>query len=33
MKPVVYSCCEDKSQEDYEHLFRSLVDYAAQNNI
>ena len=30
MRPVVYSCCEDKSQEGYEHLFRSLVDYAAQ---
>ena len=33
MKPIVYSCCEDKSQEGYEHLFRSLVDYAAQKNI
>ena len=33
MKPIVYSYCEDKLQEGYEHLFRSLVDYAAQNNI
>ena len=33
MKSVVYSCCEDKSQDGYERLFRSLVDYAAQRNI
>ena len=33
MKAVVYSCCEDKSQECYEHLFRSLVGYAAQKDI
>ena len=29
----MYSCYEDKSQEDYEHLFRSLVDYATQKRI
>ena len=32
MNLVAYSCCEDKSQEAYEHLFQSLVDYAAGKN-
>ena len=30
VKPVVYSCSDDKSEEAYEHLFRSLVDHAAE---
>ena len=32
MKPVMYSCCEDKSQGSG-HLFRSLVDYTAQKKL
>ncbi|CAF1062509.1 unnamed protein product, partial [Didymodactylos carnosus] len=33
MKPTVYACCEDKSQNGYTCLLRSLVSYAAQKNI
>ena len=33
MKLVVYSCCEGKSQEGYEHSFRLLVDYVVQKYI
>ena len=33
MKPVVYACCEDKSQADYDYLFRSLVGYAVEKKI
>ncbi|CAF4475878.1 unnamed protein product [Didymodactylos carnosus] len=33
MKPIVYACCEDKSQSGYTCLLRSLVGYAAQKNI
>ena len=33
MKPVVYGCCEDKSQAGYDYLFRSLVGYAAEKKI
>ena len=33
MKPVVYSCCEAKSQTGYDYLFRSLVGYAAEKKI
>ncbi|CAF1154928.1 unnamed protein product [Rotaria sordida] len=33
MKPVVYACCEDKSQAGYDYLFRSLVGYAAEKKI
>ena len=33
MKPVVYSCCEDKSRAGYDYLFRSLVGYAAEKKI
>ena len=32
-KPVVYSCCEAKSQAGYDYLFRSLVGYAAEKKI
>jgi hypothetical protein len=30
MKPMVYSCCQDKSQESYINLYQSLVQYAAK---
>ena len=33
IKPVVYACCEDKSQAGYDYLFRSLVDNAAEKKI
>ena len=33
MKPVVYACCEDKSQAGYDYLFRSLVGYAVGKKI
>ena len=33
MKPMVYSCCQDKSQQTYIHLYQSLVQYAATKNI
>ena len=33
MKPVVFACCEDKSQEGYHRLFTSLVTYANTKNI
>ena len=33
MKPVVFACCEDKSQEGYYRLFTSLVTYANTKNI
>jgi hypothetical protein len=33
MKPMVYSCCQDKSQESYINLYQSLVQYAAKKNI
>ncbi|CAF3431675.1 unnamed protein product [Rotaria sp. Silwood2] len=33
MKSVIFSCCEDKSQEGYHRLFTSLVIYANTKNI
>ena len=33
MKPVVFACREDKSQEGYHRLFTSLVTYANTKNI
>ncbi|CAF0781643.1 unnamed protein product [Didymodactylos carnosus] len=33
IKPIVYSCCEDKSQNGYICLPGSLVGYAAQKSI
>ncbi len=33
MKPMVYSCCQDKSQKSYINLYQSLVQYAAKKNI
>ena len=33
MKPIIYSCCEDKSEEDYPVLLESLRTYAAKKNI
>ncbi|CAF3341244.1 unnamed protein product [Rotaria socialis] len=33
MKPMVYSCLQDKSQETYINLFQSLVQYAEEKNV
>ena len=33
MKPVIFACCKDKSQEGYHRLFVSLVTYANTKNI
>ena len=33
MKPVVFECCEDKSQGGYHRLFISLVTYGNTKNI
>ena len=33
MKPVVYACCEDKSEVGYDYIFRSLVGYAAEKKF
>ena len=33
MKPMVYSCCQDKSQQTYINLYQSLVQYAVTKNI
>ena len=30
MKPIIYSCCEDKSEEGYQVLLESLRTYAAK---
>ncbi|CAF4328575.1 unnamed protein product [Rotaria sp. Silwood2] len=33
MKPIVYSCCQDKSEECYHELLKSLLTYATKKNI
>ena len=33
MKPMVYSCCQDKSKQTYINLYQSLVQDAATKNI
>ena len=33
MKAMVYSCCQDKSQQTYINLYQLLVQYAATKNI
>ncbi|CAF2885444.1 unnamed protein product [Rotaria sp. Silwood2] len=33
MKPMVYSCCQDKSQQTYINLYQSLIQYATTKNI
>ena len=33
MKPVIYLCCNDKSQAGYDYLCRSLVGYAVEKKI
>ena len=33
MKPVVYTCCKDKFQADYNYLFQSLVGFTAEKKI
>ena len=33
MKPIIYSCCEDKSEEGYPVLLESLRTYTAKKNI
>jgi len=33
VKPMVHSCCQNKSQATYTNLFQSLVQYAATKNI
>ncbi|CAF2838644.1 unnamed protein product [Rotaria sp. Silwood2] len=33
MKPIVYSCCQDKSEETYVNLYQSLVQYATKKNV
>ena len=33
MKPIVYSCCEDKSEECYRELLQSLLIHATTKNI
>ena len=33
MKLMVYSCCQDKSQQMYINLYQSLVQFAATKNI
>jgi hypothetical protein len=33
MKPIIYSCCEDKKQESYEELLQSLLVYATKKKL
>ncbi|CAF3764873.1 unnamed protein product [Rotaria magnacalcarata] len=33
MKPIIFSCCEDKSEESYRQLLQSLFTHATKNNI
>ena len=33
MKSIIYSCCEDKSEEGYQVLLQSLRTYAAKKSI